>query len=119
MCISSKYIKEYLSSFYNYLQDSSNINYLNTLDINAELFAKLIFDTFNWKIGKIEPNAFITATNLHEITTWAPILYCLNKNVYYKYPDQLQRAFNSLQKYEHHFTWCIHDLEHIVLKLEV
>jgi hypothetical protein len=117
VCIPSKYIREYLSSFYNYLQDSNNINYLNTLDINAELFAKIIFDKFNWKIGKIEPNAFITATNFHELTTCGSIIsYCLNKNVYYKYPDQLQRAFNSLQKYENHFTWCIHNITYLLLK---
>lgn len=116
VCIPSKYIREYLSSFYNYLQDSNNINYLNTLDLNAELFAKLLFDKFNWKIGKIEPNAFITATNLYEVTTWSAISYCPKKKVYYKYSDQLKRAFHSLQKYDNHFSWCIHDTTHILLK---
>lgn len=118
ICVSSKYIKEYLSAFYNYLQDHNNIDYLNTLTINVEGFTKIIFDKFNWKIGKIEPNAFITATNLNEITTWAAISYCPNNNVYYKYPDQLHRAFNSLKKYENNKSWkilCIDNDDYIRL----
>jgi hypothetical protein len=115
MCISSKYIREYLSSFFNYLQDHNNVQYLNTLDINAEQFAKLIFDKFNWKLGKIEPNAFITATNLNELTTWATISYCPDNNVYYKYPDQLRRAFDALKKYKKNNGWILRNTEYITV----
>jgi len=107
ICVSSKYIKEYLSSFYNYLQDSNNINYLNGCNLNVEQFLKIIFDNFNWKVGKIENNSFITATNLNEITTWGAITYHCEKNVYFKYDDQLHRAFNALKKYENNNCWNI------------
>jgi hypothetical protein len=116
--VSSKYIKEYLSSFYNYLQDPSNINYLNNSYLNAEQFIKIIFDKFNWKTGKIEPNAFITATNLNELTTWSAVKYCPEKNVYYKYDGQLQQAFDSLNKYKNNKGWnitYINNMDYIIL----
>ena len=111
ICVPSKYIKSYLFSFYNYLQDSNNIKRLNSIscilntELNTEFFTKIIFDDNNWKIGKIEPNAFITASNMNEITTWAEVKYCKLYKVFYKYEDQLKRAFASLIKYKNNKRW--------------
>jgi hypothetical protein len=111
ICIPSKYIKSYLFSFYNYLQDPNNIKILNsiscilTTELNTEFFTKIIFDNNNWKIGKIEPNAFISASNINEITTWAEIQYSKLYEVFYKYEDQLNRAFTSLEKYKNNQRW--------------
>jgi hypothetical protein len=118
ICVPSKHIKNYLSSFYNYLQDPINTSYLNKYDLNVERFLKIVFNKFKWKIGKLELNAFITAKNLNEITTWADIMYCPKKKVYFKYPDQLKRAYDSLNKYEDKKVWnlkYINNIEHIVL----
>ena len=114
ICVPSKYIKSYLFSCYNYLQDSNNIKRFNsitdTCKLNTEFFAKIIFDDNNWKIGKIEPNAFITASNMNEITTWAKIKYSNVYNVFYKYEDQLNRAFASLTKYKNNKRWQLCNL---------
>jgi GDP-L-fucose synthase len=101
VCIPSKYIKNYLCCAYNYLQDSNNIERFNNMShcLNAETFFKIMFDDKNWKIGKIQPNAFITASNNSEITTWGQITYSHEHKVFYKYHDQLNRAFNSLKQY--------------------
>jgi hypothetical protein len=118
ICVSSKYIKQYLSSFYKYLQNRYNVRYLNNNDFNVERFLNLIFYKFNWKIGKIENNAFITATDLNEITTWGQIEYCPKKNLFFKYADQFENAFDSLKKYENKKCWNItykNNIEYIIL----
>jgi hypothetical protein len=119
MCVPTKYIKNYLSSFYNYLQDSKNINTLNAQPyLNAETFLKIVFTKFKWTIGKIEPNAFITASSQSEITTWAKIKYNSNLKVYYKYEDQLMKAYNAFKKYTTNKKWSIvniNNTKHIVL----
>jgi hypothetical protein len=109
ICIPSKYIKSYLFSLYTYLQDSNNIKRFNNIshNLNTELFIKIIFVDNNWKIGKIEPNAFITASNFNEITTWAPIKYSKVYNVFYKYEDQMKIAFTSLIKYKNNNKWTL------------
>jgi hypothetical protein len=108
LCIPAKYIKDYLRSCYNYLQDSNNITRLNNMCLNTEMFQKLIFNDYMWKIGKIEPNAFIAASSKNEICTWyssREIQYCPEKKVFYKYIDQLNRASNALSKYEKSKQW--------------
>ena len=112
ICIPSKYVKSYLFSYYNYLQDPNNINRLNSIShkLNAEYFLKIIFDDNNWKIGKIEPNSFISASNFNEITTWGKVKYSESHKVFYKYVDQLNRAFTSLRKYKHNKRWKLCNL---------
>jgi len=107
ICVPSKYIKSYLFSFYTYLQDSNNITRFNNIsnNLNTESFTKIIFVDNNWNIGKIEPNAFITASNSNEITTWAPVKYSEVYKVFYKYEDQMKFAFTSLRKYQHNKRW--------------
>lgn len=109
MCIPSKYIKNFLCSAYNYLQDSNNITRFNNISqkLNTEYFFKLIFDDNNWKIGKIQPNAFITASCNTEITTWAKINYSNLHKVFYKYEDQLNCALNSLTQYKNNEKWIL------------
>lgn len=112
ICVPSKYIKSFLFSFYTYLQDSNNITRFNNIsnNLNVELFTKIIFDDNNWKIGKIEPNAFITASNSNEITTWAQVKYSNFYKVFYKYDDQLERAFTCLTKYKNNKRWQLFNL---------
>jgi hypothetical protein len=109
VCVPSKYIKEYLCSPYNYLQDSKNVERFNNTsqNLNTELFFKIMFDDKNWKIGKIQPNAFISASNRSEITTWAAVKYSELHKVFYKYDDQLNRAFNSLENYKNNNKWSL------------
>jgi hypothetical protein len=100
-----KYVKKFLTSFYNYLQNSNNISLLNSMDLNAERFTKFIFETNNWKIGKISPNAFITASSYNEITTWGQVQYCETYKVFYKYSCPKNYAYDSLNKYNNNEKW--------------
>ena len=105
ICVQSKYIKDYLSSAFNYLQNSNNVNRLNNLTLNIEIFYKLIFDDNNWKIGKIQNNAFLTASNSNGLTTCKPILYSEKHNVFYKYIEQLTNSFDALNSYNKKYKW--------------
>jgi hypothetical protein len=107
LCVPSTYIKSYLFSFYTYLQYPNNIVRFNNIsnNLNVELFTRIIFDDNNWKIGKIEPNAFITASSLNEITTWGRVYYSNTYNMFYKYEEQMIRAFNCLNKYKNNEKW--------------
>jgi len=109
ICVPSKYIKSYLFSYYTYLQNSNNIKRLNSMshNLNTEFFTKIIFDDNNWKIGKVEPSAFLTASNFNEITTWAKIEYSKVYKVFYKYEDQMNFAFTSLRKYKNNNKWTL------------
>lgn len=75
--------------------------------MNVELFIKIIFDDNNWKIGKIEPSAFITASNFNEITTWAKIKYSNVYKVFYKYEDQMNSAITCFRKYKNNNKWTL------------
>jgi hypothetical protein len=107
MCIPVQFIKKFLCAPFNYLQDSNNIKRLNSLSehLNTELFLKIIFEDNDWKIGKVQPNAFITASSLDEITIWASIQYSHTYNVFYKYEDQMNEAFQSLNQYNNNEKW--------------
>jgi len=109
VCVPSKYIKEYLCCAYNYLQNSNNVERFNNISeyLNTEVFFKIMFDDNNWKIGKIQPNAFITASNANEITTWATIKYSEEHQVFFKYIDQLNNAFYSLNQYKNNEKWTL------------
>ena len=109
ICVPSKYIKLYLSSCYNYLQNRKNINLLNNKKLNVERFFGLIFNTYKWINYKIQPNSFITASSFNEITTWGKIKYCNVKNVFYKYIKQKNAAFNALNKYNIYKKWDFYD----------
>ena len=108
ICVPSKYIKKYLSCAFNYLQNPKNINRLNKLTLNIEQYYKLIFDDKGWKIGKIQNNAFLTASKINDLTTSSkPILYSEKHNVFYKYIEQLTNAFDSLNKYNKKYNWAV------------
>jgi hypothetical protein len=106
ICVPSKYIKKYLSCAFNYLQNPKNINKLNNLELNIEKFYKLIFEDKGWKIGKIQNNAFLTASNINSITTSSkPILYSEKHNIFYKYIEQLTNSYDSLNSYNKNCKW--------------
>ena len=115
ICVPSTYIKSYLFSYWTYLQDSSNIERFNRMsgELNVEVFAKVIFNDNNWKIGKIEPNSFITASSLNEITTWAKVHYSNTYKVFYKYEEQVIRAFDCLKQYKNNEKWHLYYLNGI------
>jgi tetratricopeptide (TPR) repeat protein len=120
ICVPSTYIKSYLFSFYTYLQYPNNVVRFNKIsrELNSEYFIKVIFDDNNWKIGKIEPNAFITASSLNEITTWGKIYYSDRYNLFYKYEEQMIRAFNCLNQYKNNEKWhlcCLNGMYKIIL----
>lgn len=105
MYIPSQFIIKYLCAPWNCLQDSNNIERLNSLSLNCERFLLLLFQDNNWKLGKIQPNAFLTASSYNEITTWSGIQYSHTYNVFYKYDDQMNRAFHSLSQYNNNEKW--------------
>ena len=110
ICVPSKYIKRYLSCAFNYLEDLNNINRLNSLILNVEGFYKLMFDNNNWKIGKIQNNAFITASNINTITTsYKSVEYSEKHNVFFKYIDQLTNSYNSLNSYNKKYNWVFNN----------
>jgi len=119
ICVPSIFIKSYLSSFYNYLQNVNNVNILNNLDLNVEQYTKFIFDDKKWKIGKIQNNAFITADDNNTRTTWGTINYSDKYKVYYKYEEQLNNAYNALNDYNSNKKWTndnVNNIEYILLK---
>ena len=70
----------------------------------------------NLKVGKIDNNAFLTAESGKETTTWGDINYDEDKKVFYKYPEQLKKSYNSLEKYNNRYKWTYSkDEEKIVL----
>ena len=107
MCIPSKYIRDFLCSSFKTLENTNNIERFNNITnlLNTEVFFKIIFDDYNWKIGKIQPNSFISASNENEITTWAKIEYSNKYNVFYKYDYQCNAAFESLNQYTNNNKW--------------
>jgi hypothetical protein len=103
ICIPSIYIKDYLFTSYNNI--NINVENLKNKDMCIEAYFKTIFDEKKWKIGKIENNAFITASSNNEITTSIQPLYSEKYNVYYKYDYQLNSAYNNLEKYNNGSQW--------------
>ena len=85
ICVPSIYIKEYLKSFFEILQDDKNINELNSLDLNIERYTKFIFDKKGWKHGKIQSNAIFICDSAEEKTTWGQILYDEKNGFFYKH----------------------------------
>ena len=112
VCVPSAYIKKYLYSFYNFLQLPTNIVSLSK-SYNVEYFAKVLFNENKWRIGKIEPNAFITASNLNEITTWGKVYYSSEYKLFFKYKDQMLRAINCSNKYQTSKKWHLCELKGI------
>lgn len=117
LVVPAKYIVRYLTSTYNYLNDESNIDKLNRLDLNNEKLYKLYFNENNWKIGKIQNNAFITCDSDKEITTWGEIKYSDKYNVYYKYEYQMNNSYESYEQYKNGDTWTYKysDIDRIIL----
>ena len=106
--VPSKYIKKYLTCAYDFLQNPSVVPFLNKHDLNIEMFIKLLFQYYRLNIGKIQPNAFITASDKNEISTWAEIKYCTIRNVYYKYEEQFIHAYNALNQSKNN-KWMLKD----------
>ena len=103
--VPSQHVKKYLTCAYDFLQDSANIDFLNRSFLNTERFYKLLFNKNDWKIGKMQINAFITASSKNEITTWAGINYNHKYNVFFKYAEQLHYAFAGLNQYQNNEKW--------------
>jgi|688.fasta_scaffold387357_1 hypothetical protein len=117
ICVPSKYIIKYLSCAFNFLQNPKNIIKLNSLILNIEEYYKLLFDNKGWKIGKIQNNAFLTASKINDITTSCkPILYSEKHNVFYKYIEQLTNSFESLNNYNKNNKWIIINNNKIVIE---
>jgi hypothetical protein len=119
-CVPSKYIRNYLSCPYNAFQDNKNIDKFNKLsserDFTIEAFLQLLMDENNWKVGKMDNNAFLTAASEKKLTSWTDILYDEDKKVFYKYPDQLEKSYTALEKYNKGYKWTyLKDKEKIVL----
>jgi hypothetical protein len=107
ICVPSIYIKEYLKSFFEILQDEKNINELNSLDLNCERYTKFIFDKKGWKNGKIQPNAIITCDSMEEKTTWGHISYDQRTELFYKCPEFYSLTMINLQEYNQGKKWFI------------
>lgn len=119
ICIPSIFIKEYLTCFFIFLNNSENINRLNSVSLNAEKFCKIIFDDKKYIIGKIQNNAFITADSVNTKTTWSSITYSEEYKVHFKYHDQFNNAFDALKQYNSNKKWDntnINGTDYIILE---
>ena len=117
ICIPSKYIKNFLTVFKSFLDDSNNIELINNtsfskvaglefIRLNSEMFTKLLFDINKWNVGKISSNSFISASSFQEITTlYNNISYDPTHNLYYKYYEQYIYALSRLNEYSHSKKW--------------
>jgi hypothetical protein len=105
VCVPTIFIKKYLSCYFEYLQDEKNVNKLNGMDLNIEKYAKLMFDENEWKIGKLQNNAFVAAESMNEKTTWGSNKYSEKHKVFYKYDEQLNNTFNALTQYDNGERW--------------
>ena len=115
-CVPSKYIKNYLTVFKSFLDDSNNIEPMNNIPfckvvglecvrLNTERYTQLIFDTNKWNNGKLRTNSFLSASSLQEITTWGSISYDSVHNLYYKYHEQYMNALSGVKKYNESKKW--------------
>lgn len=104
ICIPSIYIKEYLTIFYNYMNNPENkAQYL--VSKNVEEYLKIVFDYKKWIIGKMSINSLITSDNSNEITTTHNPHYNSEHNIYYKYEHQLNDSYKSLDIYNNSGKW--------------
>ena len=77
------------------------------MDLNIEGLYKMIFDEYNWDVGYIESNAFITTDSNNEITTWGTIKYSEKYKVYYKYEEQLNNSYIAFEKWKNGGKWIL------------
>jgi hypothetical protein len=115
--IPSKFIKQYLYSYYNYL---TNVNYINKLlslktGLNCERLTTSIFKFNNWKIGTMKSNAFITADYINERSTWASIKYNDAYKTLFKYPGQLNNSYKNLNIFNKGNNWKFNGKDKIFL----
>jgi len=75
------------------------------MTIFFEKFLKIVFNNYNWKIGKIQINSFVTTDGMNEITTWTNVLYDEEHKVYYKYKEMLDKAYDGLNKFNNGYKW--------------
>jgi len=118
-CIPSKYIKNYLTVFKSFLDDSNNIEVINNypfskvaglefIRLNSEMYATLIFDINKWNNGKLRSNSFLSASSLQEITTLGGVSYDPAHNLYYKYYEQYMNVLSGLKEYNESKKWTYH-----------
>jgi len=125
MCIPSIYIKNLLASCYDYLQNWDDLERLMRSskycdDVNPEYFMQQIMEHNNFRLGKIQNNAFITGVSENDITTTDyKIKYDEEHRVYYKYREQLNNTFEALSQYENGKRWTFtkdEEFDRIVLE---
>lgn len=104
ICVPSIYIKEYLSIFYNYINNPEN-KAQDLIFKNVEEYLKIVFDYKKWIIGKMNNTSLITADNENEITNTHKPGYNAEHNIYYKYDDQLNNSYKSLDIYNNGGKW--------------
>ena len=104
ICIPSIYIKEYLSIFYNYMNNPEN-KAQDLIFKNVEEYLKIVFDYKKWIIGKMNNTSLIIADNENEITTTHKPSYNAEHNIYYKYDSQLIDSYKSLDIYNNGGKW--------------
>lgn len=117
ICVPSIYIKEYLSIFYNYMNNPEN-NSQELRYTHIEIYIKIIFEYKKWLIGKMSNNALITADSINEITTTVVPFYSELKDIYYKYEHQFNDSYKSLDIYNNGGKWkyVIKDTPYLVLE---
>jgi len=118
MAVPSMHIIDYLKAPYRAIMDPALSRHFHG-NMNCESFMRRIFDYQNWKLRSIAVNAFLTANAQTDITTWGQIMWSPQHQVFFKYEDQLYRAYESLEKWEkENKRWSYRSLdEHIILAL--
>lgn len=108
VCVPRKYIIEFLEGPYHYIVNSMDA-ILKLEPLNSESFIKHLFESKGWSPNTIDVNGFFTADSVDSITTWAAIKKSEKHGVLYKYEDQLDWAFENLEKFKNGKTWSYKD----------
>jgi hypothetical protein len=115
LCIPSKYVKDLLVSFLEYIENGKAVYILDSIikDIpdgcpirNIEIYALGISIDKGWNLGYIQYNAFITADSLDSRNTGTfPIKYDEEHKVHYKYDHQLNDSYKTLDEWNNGKRW--------------
>ena len=91
-------IKKVLTQMNECLNSPENYN-IKDKNLNIEQLVAIVYQKYEFILGKMCNTAFITADSKDERTTWADIQYSPTRNVFFKYVVNFENAFQALELY--------------------
>lgn len=109
MSVPNVHVNSYLISPYEFIADNQKRNEMANKHtaMNCEQFMKHIFDKHGWTLAFIKHNGFISAETSQDRTTWMDIKYDENHKVLFKYKDQMDEAYNTLECWNAKKKWNV------------